>query len=464
MHILLLRPTARETLGLGPFFRTEPLGLEYVAASLLAAGHTASVADLRIDRSLTAVLARSRRPDVVGISCIHTLDVPASVDLAHRARRVLPDAVIVAGGHAASASPEAFEGAVDAIAVGAGERTFAKLVDVLERGGGPLDVEGFVAPTAASAGTADDIDPTLLPARSLVSRYRRHYRCVHRSPVWAVETSRGCPFRCNFCAVGGSAPRLRDVGAAAEDLANVGGDVFVVDDLFFHPRDRSIELARALAKRGVQKRWLLVQTRTDTVVRNVEAVEAWRGLAERLDLFMGFEAASDSELASLGKDSSAADAEEAVRIARKLGLGVTGNFVVDPDWTETDFERLWSALDRLALDRVGFTVLTPLPGTRRWDDDRARLVERDFNRWDMHHVLWEPRLGRRRFYELMVESWKHNVLASRHAPRRWLKWFRGLGPRDMLALAGVLWRTQRLLSVEAHLADPAVAFPAAPSE
>jgi radical SAM superfamily enzyme YgiQ (UPF0313 family) len=411
------------------------------------------------------VLGRSRRPNVVGISCIHTLDVPASIELARRVRRAAPRAVVVAGGHAASASPESFDAAAfDAIAIGAGERSFVRLVEAIERGGAPLEVEGFVAAGGPNATANDDIDPTLLPARQLVAPYRRHYRCVHRAPVWVVETARGCPFRCTFCAVGGSPPRLRDLGTVVEDFSRVGPDVFVVDDLFFHPRDRSLELARALERRGVRKDWLLVQTRTDTVARSVAALEAWKSRAERLDLFMGFEAASDSELKSLGKDATLRDAEEAVRIGRRLGVGITGNFVVDPDWTEADFERLWTTLDRLSLDRVGFTVLTPLPSTRLWNDAHHRLVERDFGRWDMHHVLWEPRLGRRRFYELMVESWKHNVLASRHAPRRWLSWFRGLGPRDALALAGVLWRTQRLLSVKAHLSDTFAAWPSVPSE
>mgnify|MGYP001325686708 CR=1 FL=1 len=48
MNILLLRPhPGNEQFGLAPFFRVEPLGLEYVAAALLAGGHTITIADLR---------------------------------------------------------------------------------------------------------------------------------------------------------------------------------------------------------------------------------------------------------------------------------------------------------------------------------------------------------------------------------------------------------------------------------
>ena len=94
----------------------------------------------------------------------------------------------------------------------------------------------------------------------------------------------------------------------------------------------------------------------------------------------------------------------------------------------------------------------------------ASLVEQDLGRWDMHHLLYEPRLGRRRFYELVVKSWKLNVLSRSHASRRWRKWFSGLGVRDALALVGVLWRTQRLLDVDAYLEDTFRAFPAMPSD
>ena len=61
---------------------------------------------------------------------------------------------------------------------------------------------------------------------------------------------------------------------------------------------------------------------------------------------------------------------DAVGIARELGYGVTGNFVIDPDWGESDFERLWDFVARHDLGRAGFTILTPLPGTTYFDEMR----------------------------------------------------------------------------------------------
>lgn len=453
MRALLLRPRARERFGLGPFFRVEPLGLEYLAAALIRDGHEVEIRDLRLTRSLGAM-----RPGWVGISCIHTIDVPETLELARRAKRRWPGIFVLVGGHAASSDPEAFGvPEVDAVALGASERSVVRLSSALSRGDSPAGISGIWVrgrDLVRGAEDPDGIDPGLLPARHLVANYRARYRCVHRSPIWALETGRGCPFRCSFCAVGrADGYRARDIGAVARDFSEVGADVFVIDDLFFYPRERSRELAQTLSIRNLNKRWLLAQTRADTVVRSAELLEAWRPRAERFDLFFGFEAATDRALAALGKDATVSDTEEAVRICRDLGFGVTGNFVVDPDWGESDFEDLWALLDRVRLDRVGFTVLTPLPGTDYHERQRARVAEKDFSRFDMHHLLWEPRLGRRRFYELMVESWKRNVLSSGNASRRWLRWFRGIGVREALALAGVLYRTQRLMNVDAYLND-----------
>ena len=70
----------------------------------------------------------------------------------------------------------------------------------------------------------------------------------------------------------------------------------------------------------------------------------------------------------------------------------------------------------------------------------------------MHHVLYEPKLGRRRFFELFVECWRRNVLGPKHAGH-WLRWVRGLTPAQVAVLGRVLWRTQRLLDVDAYLEE-----------
>ena len=93
---------------------------------------------------------------------------------------------------------------------------------------------------------------------------------------------------------------------------------------------------------------MLVQSRVDTVARHPELLEAWRPIAREFDIFFGLEAASDDGLKGLVKDATVGQTEQAIEVARGLGYGVTGNFVIDPAWQEPDFERLWDFVDRHA--------------------------------------------------------------------------------------------------------------------
>src|SRR5262245_49222178 len=82
MNVLLLRPIpSNERFGLGPFFRIEPLGMEYIATALEAQGHRVTLADLRFSPALGRVM-RDARPDLVGIAAMHALESDEVVDLA----------------------------------------------------------------------------------------------------------------------------------------------------------------------------------------------------------------------------------------------------------------------------------------------------------------------------------------------------------------------------------------------
>ena len=134
MNVLLIRPDpVNERFGLGPFFRVEPLGLEYIAAALSVRGHETSIADLRFWQGLTRAV-RKARPAIVGISCMHALEYDRVLETARAVRRLVPDAFILVGGHAAAAFPEPLEtDDVDAICVDDGEEVVPAVVDALSR-------------------------------------------------------------------------------------------------------------------------------------------------------------------------------------------------------------------------------------------------------------------------------------------------------------------------------------------
>jgi radical SAM superfamily enzyme YgiQ (UPF0313 family) len=462
MRILLLRPDpGNERFGLGPFFRVEPLGLEYIGAALRLRGHEPTVADLRFRPGLSAWVRRTR-PRLIGISCLHSLEYDRVRETARQIRRAAPEAFVLVGGHAAAAYPGPLEGdEIDGICLQDGEEVVPSLAEAIERGLS-LDTvpglrlrarDGWRATPLPAAPT--DLGGVPLPARDLVERHRHGYHCLLFKPVWLVETARGCPYRCTFCSVWQlhhHSFRERPVGAVVEDMAAAGEAIFVADDLFWHHPARSRELAEGLRRRGVRKRWILVQTRTDLVTRQAELLEAWRPLAKDFDIFFGFEAVSDAGLARVDKDAGVSANVEAIRTARSMGYGVNGNFLIDPDWTEQDFGELWDFVACHGLRRSGYTILTPLPGTEYFAGLGPRLAGQPWFKYDMHHLLWEPRLGAKRFFELYAETWRRSVLNT-SGEKRWLDWLRQVRPGQLPYIARVLCRTQRMMRAEAYLRE-----------
>jgi len=463
MRILLVKPEAGAIdFGLAPFFQTEPLGLMYVASALRRHGHEPVVADLRFDgRSIRKILARAN-VRAVGISCVHILDAGPTAALADAVKQADPTLTVIVGGHAASMYPPAITScrSIDAIALGEGEVTLPRVCDALADGRGLDTVPGLLLPAgdgafAPTAGITEPLalDQVALPDRASVAAYQKHYCCLNYMPVWTVETARGCESRCRFCSVWEfhhRTLRFHALDTVRADFQAAGPNIFVVDDTFWSGRDRSLALAGTLKAAGIRKNWLLVQSRLDTVVEQPDLLEAWRPLAKNFDIFFGFEAPTSRGLQLLNKDADVEKTVEAVRIARKLGFGITGNFIIDPDSTEEDFHDLWAFLEANQLSRVGFTILQPLPGTRFYEQMSSRLEVQDWSQFDLHHLLWKPRLPVRRFFELYCESWRRSVL-NLQGQKKWWRWLAQVRLRDVPRLARILSRTQRLMDPDSYI-------------
>lgn len=452
---------SNDRFGLGPFFRVEPLGMEYIASALESAGHTVTLADLRFSRSVEHQI-RTARPDLVGIAAMHALETDEVIDLARRVRRSTAVPIIV-GGHTAAAYPDPFlEDPIDAVVRDDGERAVPRVADALQRGLALSEVPGLTVRhrsgevvTRPADGVSVALDEVPVPARHHVAPWRRQYACLAHRPAWLIETARGCPFRCSFCSVWqlhARSVRERSIDSVCRDFAAAGDHIFVADDLFWHHPSRSLVLAQELRRRGIRKEWLLVQSRVDLVARHADLLDAWRPVARQFDIFFGLEAATDQGLNGLVKDATIDQTTQGVAVARSLKYGVTGNFVIDPAWDEADFERLWAFVERHELFQAGFTILTPLPGTAYFDEMRPRLRARRWAHFDMHHLLWEPALGPERFFELYCQTWRRSVLNLRGRKGLW-RWLREVDPRNALFLLRALGRTQRMMDPVHYLAE-----------
>jgi hypothetical protein len=73
----------------------------------------------------------------------------------------------------------------------------------------------------------------------------------------------------------------------------------------------------------------------------------------------------------------------------------------------------------------------------------------------MSHLLWEPRLGAKRFFELYAETWRRSILNTA-GEKSWMDWVRQVRPAQVPYLLRVLARTQRMMNPEAYLREHAV--------
>jgi hypothetical protein len=155
--------------------------------------------------------------------------------------------------------------------------------------------------------------------------------------------------------------REKSPARVVEELAAIDApNVFITDDIFWMNVKRGREMAEALIASGIKKHYT-IQTRSDIITRFPDLVAAWRECGD-LSVFLGLEKIDDEGLASVNKGNTAANNERALEILADLGVGYTPNFIVDPSWDRSDFDKLKRWIDRTGAYNSGFSVLTPLPG------------------------------------------------------------------------------------------------------
>jgi radical SAM superfamily enzyme YgiQ (UPF0313 family) len=417
MKVALIKPPIGGILGLEMITFVEPLGLECVAGALEQDGHRCQIVDLRIDgfdRGLAKVHASE--PDLVGIQCNFTTERYRTMRVVRRVKELLPDCLLLVGGHDASRDPHWFlKPGIDVVAVGDGEEIIPGLAAACETGADLAGVPGLVlnrpggAVATGAAPARRDIDELPMPARHLIDGYKDEYYINFRRPLALLETARGCPFKCNFCSVWKfheSTFREKSPDRVVRELEQIDApNVFITDDIFWMNVRRARDLAEALKASGIKKHYTL-QTRSDIITKFPELVELWKDCG-KMTVFLGLEKIDDEGLKSVNKGNTAANNELAIKILQDAGVGYTPNFIVDPDWDRSDFDKLKRWIDRTGAYNSGFSVLTPLPGTDLWDDVEDQVVTNDWELFDIAHAVLPTRLSLDDFYREYAGLWQY---------------------------------------------------------
>ena len=379
-----------------------PLGTLYAAALLRRLGFSVALFDTMLEeprQGFAAALARAQ-PRVVALyeDNFNFLSKMCLTRMRRVAYEMLDGAraagakVVANGSDASDHVEEYLERGFDYILLGEAEWTLAELVEYLlgRAGKEPESIPGitFLRQGSGEVFRASlrpplrDLDTLPLPARDLIEpeRYRDAWREKHGYYSLNLVASRGCPYRCNWCArpIYGDSFHVRAAESVAEEMRELGerygaDHLWFADDVFALKPRWAQELAEAIERRQfripfkIQSRVNLMTGETVAALKRAGCSEVW----------MGVESGSQRILDSMEKGTRVEQIYAARENLRQHGIRA-GFFLQFgyPGEAWEDIERTIGMVRATRPDDIGVSVSYPLPGTKFYDTVRAQLGEK----------------------------------------------------------------------------------------
>ena len=320
--------------------------------------------------------------DIVGISSFTAkADVMYAIADFYRARGT----TVVLGGLHCTLLPGEAAAHADAVVVGEGERQWPRLLRDWQ--------EGRLQPMYRSPGFRDvDLGATPAPRYDLIDFGR-----YNRIPV---QTTRGCPLDCEFCAAskifGGF--KTKPVDRVVRDIRAIKTHarhpfIELADDNTFVGKKWSRDLVRAIGEEEVH--WF---TETDVSVGDDPELMDLLARSGCRQVLIGFESPRRDSLHAIdARDWKAGRHDQYRRVIDELqsrGVTVNGCFIVGLDGDTPDiFEEIERFVTSTSLLEVQVTVLTPFPGTAlyaRLEAEGRLLRERFWERCTLFDVNYVP--------------------------------------------------------------------------
>ncbi len=362
-----------------------PLGL-YTIANMFRDEHKISVENENI-----RPIDFSDRPDIVGISV--TVDTfPRAVKIANIFRR--KNIPVAAGGiHITTAFDSIPRGCFDVLCAGAAEGTWPYIIEDLKNG----CLKELYKCSSKMTG-ADIVSPAYDMIRSDDYLYCN-----------IIHTSRGCPFRCDFC-YNSSKNRCyinRPIDDVIKDIKAVNSrHVMFIDDNFTGNIRWTEDFLNAI--KPMKLKW------NAAVSINVSKHPKLLRLMKESgcqSLFIGFESINKASVGSVHKvQNSSSDYEKAVSEIHRHGIMINASFVfgLDSDTVRT-FDDTLEWIVRNKIETVTSHILTPYPGTKLYDDmlSQNRITKKDLSLYNTAHVVFRPAaMTEKELYEGYLQIYK----------------------------------------------------------
>lgn len=405
----------------------QPLGLGYVAA-LLEKEHEVRIIDANAEGwrnlrkadgkyysglTLKEIEARIRgiKPDIVGISVPFSVNELSALSVALTAKSIDKKIITILGGPHPSVRPieTVSHRAVDFVVMGEGEYTALELIQKLENeaydelenvSGIAYKIDGKPLVTQPRP-FIQNLDLIPFPARHLLPM--EEYFAAHRarrgprptytfSDRWtSVITSRGCPYRCNFCSIHitmGRKFRSRSPENVIQEVQQIVcgygiKDINFEDDNMTLDKDRFNVLCDLLVEKGLDITWSTPNgINADTLDEELVSKMKRSGCKR---VFVAPESGVQHVVTHIIKKKlDLRKVEEAVVLLKKHGIVVDGSFVIgligetkDDIWATIQYAL---KLRKLGMSKAGFNIATPLYGTELYEEAKQKgYLRKDIN-------------------------------------------------------------------------------------
>lgn len=333
---------------------------------------------------------------------------------------------------------------------GDGEAVFATLAERLANGRGYDDIPGLAyrgsdGRVHASEPVALDIDTLPWPTRNELPRVLRGGFSA------GVYASRGCPYRCSYCALGQTSAlfgnksyRLRSIDSLIEEMAYLKKEfgvhhITIVDDLFLtkapSSQERARDFAEQLLRRDLELEWM-IDARVDSIDRDLFALMRRAGLRK---VYVGVETGSEEQLASYNKRYllKAETPIDRLKVLRDLELEIIpGMLMFHPNVTTTELRQSLQLIDELGWESHYqlFNRIKLYPGTplyREYEEKGWAIGEWPVKDWEFRDarakrlsdaVLWASMQSGAKFQDVKkvfvqhLEAWENNLEITEPSP------------------------------------------------
>lgn len=355
-----------------------PLSLAYVAA-LTPAGWDIKIVDEYVDK-----LELDEGADLVGITAYSVNATRAYYLAGEYKKRHIPT---VMGGIHVSMMPDEAEKYADSVVIGEAEFVWGRVIEDFEKG-------------ALKKRYVAERKPLInmpIPRRDLFSP---------KYEMDVIQTTRGCPFNCEFCSVtsfNGSEYRRRPVEEVLDELETIEKKIvyFVDDNILGFDKDSeemALKLFKGMIERKFNKIWV---TQTSINIADRPEVLKYAYKSGLRFVFIGIESIIPDSLREMKKSinlkTGVENLAESIKRIRKSGIGVIGAFIVGNDHDDTSvFKKTADFINATNLDVFQLSYITPFPGTKLHSrlQHAGRIIydnfPADWERCDMDQVMVRP--------------------------------------------------------------------------